>query len=71
MLDNPDEYEIYPTTKFYNDLINQLEAYIGKEIEHSLDLQRVQHSRTMDILIKNHKKEKREAYKAGQKSSPR
>lgn len=30
MLDNPDKYEIYPTTKFYNDLIEAISKRIGR-----------------------------------------
>ena len=32
MLDNPDKYDIYPTTKFYNNLIEAIEQYISDKL---------------------------------------
>ena len=37
MLDNPDEYEIYPTTKFYSDLENELLTLINKICRQDLE----------------------------------
>jgi hypothetical protein len=42
-----------------------LESFIEKELERALDLQRVQHSRTMAILIKDQKQALEKAYEKG------
>ena len=58
MLDNPDKYDIYPTTKFYNNLIEAIEQYVDKEntkikdaCEHSLGIQDKVHEELKKGLI--------------------
>lgn len=51
MLDNPNDYGIYPTTNFYNDLEEAILDWHNKQIEELLDRLEAQWGETIDNTL--------------------